>query len=122
MKTHSTNTSLKLSLSIAIAFGGMRRTEQRDSERLFRPPSFPASKATLTTQALDVAGQKIFVAAEDNGTLRVIDLKTGKLMMPQPGEGVQESAQHPISSGAERTLHCGRIQGRASARQQYVRR
>jgi DNA-binding beta-propeller fold protein YncE len=29
--------------------------------------------------AIDTAGQRLFVAAEDNGTLRVIDLKTGKL-------------------------------------------
>jgi DNA-binding beta-propeller fold protein YncE len=29
--------------------------------------------------AVDTAGQRLFLAAEDNGTLRVIDLKTGKL-------------------------------------------
>ncbi len=29
--------------------------------------------------AIDTAGERLFLAAEDNGTLRVIDLKTGKL-------------------------------------------
>jgi DNA-binding beta-propeller fold protein YncE len=35
--------------------------------------------------AIDAAGQRLFVAAEDNGTLRVIDLKTGKLQRTVKG-------------------------------------
>ena len=39
----------------------------------------PGISGDLDHLAIDTAGQRLFLAAEDNGTLRVIDLKTGKL-------------------------------------------
>ena len=39
----------------------------------------PGISGDLDHLAIDSSGQRLFVAAEDNGTLRVIDLKTGKL-------------------------------------------
>jgi len=39
----------------------------------------PDISGDLDHLAIDTAGQRLFVAAEDNGTLRIIDLKTGKL-------------------------------------------
>lgn len=41
--------------------------------------NLPAISGDLDHLAIDTGGQRLFVAAEDNGTLRVIDLKTGKL-------------------------------------------
>jgi DNA-binding beta-propeller fold protein YncE len=39
----------------------------------------PDISGDLDHLAIDTAGQRLFLAAEDNGTLRVIDLKSGKL-------------------------------------------
>src|SRR6516165_6675843 len=39
----------------------------------------PGISGDLDHLAIDTPGQRLFLAAEDNGTLRVIDLKTGKL-------------------------------------------
>jgi DNA-binding beta-propeller fold protein YncE len=39
----------------------------------------PGISGDLDHLAIDAAGQRLFLAAEDNGTLRVINLKTGKL-------------------------------------------
>ena len=39
----------------------------------------PGISGDVDHLAIDTAGQRLFLAAEDNGTLRVIDLKTGKL-------------------------------------------
>lgn len=39
----------------------------------------PNISGDLDHLAIDSGGQRLFLAAEDNGTLRVIDLKTGKL-------------------------------------------
>jgi DNA-binding beta-propeller fold protein YncE len=47
--------------------------------KLVRTTDLPGISGDLDHMALDVAGQRLFLAAEDNGTLRVIDLKTGKL-------------------------------------------
>ena len=46
---------------------------------LVRTTDLPGIEGDLDHLAIDTAGQRLFVAAEDNGTLRVIDLKTGKL-------------------------------------------
>src|ERR1700736_3765555 len=39
----------------------------------------PGISGDMDHLAIDTAGQRLLVAAEDNGTLRVIDLKTGKM-------------------------------------------
>ena len=46
---------------------------------LVRTTDLPGIEGDLDHLAIDTAGQRLFVCAEDNGTLRVIDLKTGKL-------------------------------------------
>ncbi len=46
---------------------------------LLRTTDLPGIEGDLDHLAIDTAGQRLFVAAEDNGTLRVIDLTTGKL-------------------------------------------
>ncbi len=46
---------------------------------LVRTTELPGIEGDLDHLAIDSAGQRLFVCAEDNGTLRVIDLKTGKL-------------------------------------------
>src|SRR5579864_5553462 len=46
---------------------------------LIMATDLPGIEGDLDHLAIDTAGQRLFVAAEDNGTLRVIDLKTGKL-------------------------------------------
>jgi len=46
---------------------------------LLQTTELPGIEGDLDHLAIDTAGQRLFVAAEDNGTLRVIDLKTGKL-------------------------------------------
>lgn len=47
--------------------------------RLEKAFALPAVKGGFDLMAADVAGQRLFVNAEDNGTTEVIDLKTGKL-------------------------------------------
>lgn len=46
---------------------------------LINTTNLPGIEGDLDHLAIDTAGQRLFVTAEDNGTLRVIDLKTGKL-------------------------------------------
>src|SRR5260370_42455467 len=46
---------------------------------LVRTTDLPGIEGDLDHLAIDTAGQRLFVTAEDNGTLRVISLKTGKL-------------------------------------------
>lgn len=46
---------------------------------LVHTTELPGIEGDLDHLAIDTAGQRLFVCAEDNGTLRVIDLKTGKL-------------------------------------------
>lgn len=52
---------------------------------LVRTTDLPGIEGDLDHLAIDTAGQRLFVAAEDNGTLRVIDLKTGKLQRTVKG-------------------------------------
>src|SRR5579871_4742039 len=52
---------------------------------LIQTTELPGIEGDLDHLAIDTAGQRLFVAAEDNGTLRVIDLKTGKLMRTVKG-------------------------------------
>jgi DNA-binding beta-propeller fold protein YncE len=47
--------------------------------QLISSTDLPGISGDLDHLAIDTAGQRLFVAAEDNGTLRVIDLKSGKL-------------------------------------------
>ena len=47
--------------------------------QLVSTTSLPGISGDLDHLAIDTAGLRLFLAAEDNGTLRVIDLKTGKL-------------------------------------------
>jgi DNA-binding beta-propeller fold protein YncE len=49
------------------------------SMKLVRTTDLPGISGDLDHMALDAAGQRLFLAAEDNGTVRVIDLRTGKL-------------------------------------------
>lgn len=52
---------------------------------LVRTTELPGVEGDLDHLAIDAAGQRLFVCAEDNGTLRVIDLKTGKLLRTVKG-------------------------------------
>src|SRR5258708_34787033 len=52
---------------------------------LVRTTNLPGIEGDLDHLAIDTAGQRLFVAAEDNGTLRVIDRKTGKLIRTVKG-------------------------------------
>src|ERR1700694_203712 len=52
---------------------------------LVRTTDLPGIEGDLDHLAIDTAGQRLFVCAEDNGTLRVIDLKTGKLLRTVKG-------------------------------------
>lgn len=52
---------------------------------LVRTTELPGIEGDLDHLAIDTAGQRLFVCAEDNGTLRVIDLKTGKLLRTVKG-------------------------------------
>ena len=45
----------------------------------------PGIEGDMDHLAIDSAGGRLFVTAEDNGTLRVIDLKTGKLVRTVKG-------------------------------------
>jgi DNA-binding beta-propeller fold protein YncE len=47
--------------------------------QLVASTDLPGISGDLDHLAIDIAGERLFVAAEDNGTLRVIDLKSGKL-------------------------------------------
>jgi len=67
---------ISLGLAVALCFslnGGGAILE------LVRTTDLPGIEGDLDHLAIDTAGQRLFVTAEDNGTLRVIDLKTGKL-------------------------------------------
>src|SRR6266853_729496 len=52
---------------------------------LVKTTELPGIEGDLDHLAIDTAGQRLFVTAEDNGTLRVIDLKTGKLVRTVKG-------------------------------------
>jgi DNA-binding beta-propeller fold protein YncE len=52
---------------------------------LARAAELPDVTGDMDHLAIDAAGQRLFVAAEDNGTLRVIDLKTGRLQRTVKG-------------------------------------
>ena len=73
-----------LSLGLAIAFCGAQ-SGVIPILNLVQTTDLPGIEGDLDHQAIDVAGQRLFVAAEDNGTLRVIDLKTGKLVRTLKG-------------------------------------
>jgi DNA-binding beta-propeller fold protein YncE len=47
--------------------------------QLVQTTDLPDISGDVDHLALDTAGERLFLAAEDNGTLRVINLKTGKL-------------------------------------------
>jgi len=51
-----------------------------ESLKLVNTTDLPGISGDLDHMAIDAAGQRLFLAAEDNGTLRVIDLKSGKLL------------------------------------------
>src|SRR5260370_11403180 len=71
-----------LGLAVALCFslnGGGAILE------LVRTTDLPGIEGDLDHLAIDTAGQRLFVTAEDNGTLRVIDLKTGKLVRTVTG-------------------------------------
>src|SRR5579863_5545151 len=52
---------------------------------LVQTTELPGIEGDLDHLAIDTAGQRLFVCAEDNGTLRIIDLKTGKLVRTVKG-------------------------------------
>jgi DNA-binding beta-propeller fold protein YncE len=52
---------------------------------LVRTTDLPGIEGDLDHLAVDTAGQRLFVCAEDNGTLRIIDLKSGKLLRTVKG-------------------------------------
>lgn len=62
--------SLLASAGLGAAAPGLKLTSSTE---------LPGVSGDMDHLAVDSAGQRLFVAAEDNGTLRVIDLKTGKL-------------------------------------------
>src|ERR1039457_4765953 len=69
---------LRLSLGLAMALSSAPNGMSAILN-LVQTTDLPGIEGDLDHQAIDTAGQRLFVAAEDNGTLRVMDLKTGKL-------------------------------------------
>lgn len=53
--------------------------------RLQRSVPLPRVKGGFDLMALDAAGQRLFVAAEDNHTVEVIDVRTGRALASLPG-------------------------------------
>ena len=53
--------------------------------RLVGTTDLPGISGDLDHLGIDTAGQRLFLAAEDNGTLRIIDLKSGKLVRTVKG-------------------------------------
>src|SRR5260370_7366651 len=73
-----------LILVAALAFAGAASPAE-PILRLSGTTELPGVEGDMDHLAVDEAGQRLFVAAEDNGTLRVIDLKTGKLLRTLKG-------------------------------------
>jgi DNA-binding beta-propeller fold protein YncE len=59
----------------------------------------PGISGDLDHLALDPGGQRLFLAAEDNGTLRVIDLKSGKLERTLKGFNTPHSILYLPAAG-----------------------
>ncbi len=72
--------SIGLALGLSAALNGSAAILD-----LIRTTDLPGIEGDLDHLAIDTAGQRLFVCAEDNGTLRVIDLKTGKLVRTVKG-------------------------------------
>ena len=72
--------SISLSLAFCTLQGGASPTLN-----LVGTTELPGIEGDLDHLAIDTAGQRLFVCAEDNGTLRIIDLKTGKLVRTVKG-------------------------------------
>jgi DNA-binding beta-propeller fold protein YncE len=65
-----------LALAAFLAFASNAKPATLD---LSGTTNLPGISGDLDHLAIDMNGQRLFLAAEDNGTLRVIDLKTGNL-------------------------------------------
>jgi DNA-binding beta-propeller fold protein YncE len=61
------------------------------SLELMARTDLPGISGDVDHMAIDTAGQRLFLAAEDNGTLRVIDLRTHKLQRTVKGFHVPHS-------------------------------
>src|SRR5579862_3598733 len=70
--------SIGLTLTIALSSAGAILS-------LVRTTDLPGIEGDLDHLAIDTAGQRLFVAAEDDRSLRVIDLATGKLVRTVKG-------------------------------------
>jgi DNA-binding beta-propeller fold protein YncE len=75
---------LPLSFAVTAAFCGALGGSGKILD-LVRTTELPGIEGDLDHLAIDTAGQRLFVAAEDNGTVRVIDLKTGTLQRTVKG-------------------------------------
>ncbi len=57
----------------------LAKTPDKPVMELIGSTDLPGISGDMDHLAIDTAGQRLFVCAEDNGTLRVINLRTGKL-------------------------------------------
>jgi DNA-binding beta-propeller fold protein YncE len=67
--------------------------------RLLQSIDLPGVSGDLDHLAIDTEGQRLFLAAEDNGTLKVIDLKSGKLVRTLKGFNTPHSILYLPSAG-----------------------
>ncbi len=79
---------MKHTLSVALLFSALLVTAAFASPSILRlvgTTELPDVSGDMDHLAIDAGGQRLFVCAEDNGTVRVIDLKTGKLLRTVKG-------------------------------------
>jgi DNA-binding beta-propeller fold protein YncE len=84
------NIAAYFSIGLALAFSAVQPGIGA-TLTLVQTTDLPGIEGDLDHLGIDLAGQRLFVNAEDNGTLRVIDLKTGKLMRTIKGLKNQHS-------------------------------
>jgi DNA-binding beta-propeller fold protein YncE len=65
--------------TLLLAASGFAASAPTSSLELVARTDLPGISGDVDHMAIDAAGQRLFLAAEDNGTLRVIDLRTHKL-------------------------------------------
>jgi len=79
---------MKLNLSVALLLGALLTSGLQlfaTELELVATTDLPGVSGDMDHLAIDTGGQRLFVAAEDNGTVRVIDLKTRKVLRTLKG-------------------------------------
>src|SRR4051812_8118595 len=96
-------------LYLALAGTAVAQAPKPQPLRLQKSIPLPGVEGRLDHMAVDLKGQRLFVAATGNGSVEVIDLKTGKLLRSVKGfKGPQGIAYCPESN---RLVVAGRDDG-----------